>query len=610
MLAQQIPQPFDNDKWIYEIKWDGYRAIAEVKKGKVRLYSRYSNMFNRDYPVIVNELEKLDLDVVLDGEIVLLDEEGKPDFGRLQDYAQNTEYQLCYFVFDILYYNNETLCNKPLLERKEILRNLIKDTEVIKYTDHVSGQGVAFFEAIKEMNMEGIMAKDSTSLYLPGKRTSSWLKIKQHSSAEVVIAGFTEPTGARQHFGSLILAHPDENKIIYAGHVGTGFNDKTLKQVYSKLMPLIVSESPFDIKIPTKTPITWVKPEVMCEVKFSEITKAGIMRHPVFVSLIDKTPVMKANTTSNSQSAKSADEKILTLDKIEVKVTHFNKVYFPDEHITKGMVVDYYLQMADLMMPYLKDRPQSLKRNPNGIKDKGFFHKDAGDEAPQWVESRKIYSESNDKDIDYIICNNKATLVYMNNLGCIEINPWHSRTSNLENPDYLIIDLDPSEKNTFQQVVETALAVKQVLDKAGATGYCKTSGATGLHIYIPLGAQYSYENAKDFAALICMLTHELVPEFTSLERSLSKRGNDKIYLDHLQNRKGQTIATVYSVRPQPGATVSTPLEWSEVNKKLNPTDFNIFTVPNRVKTKGDLFKGILEQPVDIAKSLDLLGAEV
>lgn len=606
MLAQQVPQAFDNEKWIYEIKWDGYRAIAEVKKGKVRLYSRYSNMFNKDYPVIVSELEKLDLDAVLDGEIVLLDEEGKPDFGRLQDYAQNTEYQLCYFVFDILYYNGENLCNKPLLERKEILRSQITDTDVIKYTDHITGQGVAFFEAIKEMNMEGIMAKDSTSLYIPGKRTASWLKIKQHSSAEVVIAGFTEPAGARQYFGSLVLAYPENGKIIYAGNVGTGFNDNTLKEIHSKLKPLIVSKSPFDIKIPSKTPITWVKPEVMCEVKFSEITKAGIMRHPVFVSLINTKPVMKTNTPAT----KSSDDKVLTLDNIEVKVTHFNKVYFPDDNITKGMIVDYYLQMNDIMMPYLKDRPQSLKRNPSGIKDKGFYHKDAGDEAPEWVESRKIYSESNEKDIDYIICNNKATLTYMNNLGCIEINPWHSRTQNLENPDYLIIDLDPSEKNTFQQVVETAQAVKQVLDKAGAVGFCKTSGATGLHIYIPLGAQYPYETAKDFAALICMLTHELVPQFTSLERSLSKRGNDKIYLDHLQNRKGQTIATVYSVRPQPGATVSTPLEWNEVNKKLKPSDFNIFTVPNRVKTKGDLFTGILGNPVDIAKCLELLGAEV
>lgn len=300
----------------------------------------------------------------------------------------------------------------------------------------------------------------------------------------------------------------------------------------------------------------------------------------------------------------------LTFDGIDVKVTNINKVYFPEEQITKGMLIDYYMQMADIMLPYLKDRPQSLKRNPSGINQKGFYHKDAGDEAPAWVQSQKIFSESTDKDVDYIICNNKATLIYLNNLGCIEINPWHSRIDNLENPDYLIIDLDPSEKNTFHQVVEAALAVKEVLDRAGAVGFCKTSGATGMHIYVPLGGQYGFETAKDFAAIICMLTHEMLPEFTTLERSLSKRGKDKIYLDHLQNRKAQTIATVYSVRPHPGATVSTPLEWGEVNKHLNPADFNIFTVPERVKIKSDIFKGILGRGIKIEDCLKKLSVEV
>lgn len=604
MLAQQVTKPFDNENWIFEIKWDGYRAIAEIKKDNVRLYSRYSNLFNKDYPIIIDELKKLDIDAVMDGEIVLLDEEGRPDFGKLQDYASNTEYQLCYFVFDILFLNGINLCNKPLLERKNILRSVFSDTDVIKYTDHIIGKGLDFFEAIRNLDMEGIMAKDMRSVYTPGKRTSSWLKIKQHSSSEVVIVGFTKPSGGRKHFGSLVLANVVGGKLVYAGNVGTGFNDTSLKKVYGLLEPLIIKDSHFDFKIPTKTPVTWVNPQIMCEVKFSEITRAGIMRHPVFVKIIHvkNAPMPK----TKSLPAVAGNINIINVDKIDVKVTNLDKIYFPEESITKGMLIDYYLQMADWMLPYLKDRPQSLKRNPNGITDKGFYHKDAGDEAPSWVSSVKIFSESNNKDIDYIVCNNKATLIYLNNLGCIEINPWHSRSMDLDHPDYIIIDLDPSEKNTFGQIVETALAVKEVLNKAGAEGFCKTSGATGLHIYIPLGAKYNYDTARDFAALVCMLTHDLIPEITSMERSLSKRGKNKIYLDHLQNSKAQTIASVYSVRPHPGATVSTPLEWEEVNKDLNPVAFNIFNVPERVKVKGDIFKGILGKGIDIQKCLNAL----
>jgi len=312
-------------------------------------------------------------------------------------------------------------------------------------------------------------------------------------------------------------------------------------------------------------------------------------------------PIKKKSTTTSAE--KDAG---LLIGKIKVKITNRDKIYWPKEKITKGMMIDYYQSVADYILPYLKDRPESLKRNPNGIIDKGFYHKDAGDEAPDWVKSTSIYSESTKKDVEYIICNNKATLAYLNNLGCIELNPWHSTLRSLDKPDYIIIDIDPSIKNNFEQVIETALVFKDILDKAGAECFCKTSGATGMHIYIPMGKKYTYEAARHFAEIICHLAQEQLPAFTSMERNLQKRGNNKIYLDHLQNSRGQTIASAYSLRPHPGATVSTPLLWKEVKKGMRPTDYNIHTVPLRLKKIGDIFEGVLGKAVDIKNCLDKL----
>ena len=272
-------------------------------------------------------------------------------------------------------------------------------------------------------------------------------------------------------------------------------------------------------------------------------------------------------------------------------------------------MVNYYISMADHILPYLKGRPESLLRNPNGIHAKGFFHKDAAENVPSFIKSEIVHSESSNKEIDYIVCDNLATLVYMNNLGCIEINPWHSTIKDLEKPDYLIIDIDPADKNTFEQVIEAALVVKKILDKAEAECYCKTSGATGLHIYVPTGKKYSFERVKDFAFLICMLAHEELKEFTTLERNLKKRGNKHIYMDYLQNRRGQTIASVYSLRPKSGATVSAPLLWEEVKQGLSPKDFTIHNIKERVEKKGDIFKGILGKGIDLKKCLDNLGAD-
>jgi bifunctional non-homologous end joining protein LigD len=301
-----------------------------------------------------------------------------------------------------------------------------------------------------------------------------------------------------------------------------------------------------------------------------------------------------------------AKETILKIGGREIRVTNQDKVYWPEEGITKGQVLQYYQSMYKYISRYLKDRPQSLRRSPNGIRDGGFFHKDAGDLAPSWMKTCKINSEAAGKKIDYLVCNDKPSLAFMNNLGCIEINPWNSRLGSINKPDYFIMDIDPSDNNTFGQVIDTALVIKSLLDKAGAKAYCKTSGSTGLHIYVPLNAEYTYAQIRGFVKGLARLTQEQLPETTTIERPLNKR-KGRIYIDYLQNRRGQTLACAYSLRPKPGATVSAPLEWKEVKQGLQLSAFTMHNILKRVEKKGDLFAGALKGKTDLVKCAKKLG---
>lgn len=617
MLAKETDAPFDDDDWLFEVKWDGFRAIADLRTKPVQLYSRNGNDFSGRYPAVSAALQKLGKNVVLDGEIVVLDEQGNPNFQKLQHYEENQHLPILFYAFDILYQDNKSLAGLPLVKRKAILKNLLPSRGIIRYADHVEAKGLEFYALAVEKNLEGVMAKRSSSPYLEGQRTSDWLKIKNHKSAEAIIAGYTRPTGSRKYFGSLVLGVRDGKILRHVGQAGTGYSEKLLKEIYTMLQPLVTEASPFKEKIAATTRITWVKPQIICEVKFTEWTKDQKFRHPVFlrirndksikeVDMKNIAPIKKSGKSTAAPRKAKKNEQELKIGKATIKITNRDKLYWPDEGITKGMLIDYYQSVADYILPFLKDRPQSLKRNPNGINDGGFFHKDAGEAAPDFVKSFKVHSESSNKEIDYIICNDKATLAYLNNLGCIELNPWHSTTKKPENPDYLIIDIDPSEKNTFDQVVETAKAFREILDEAGADCYCKTSGSTGLHIYIPMGKKYDYDHVKEFAELLCMIVSERLPGFTTMERNLKKRGNKKIYLDYLQNRRSQTISSVYSVRPKKGATVSMPLEWKEVKKGLTPQKFTIKNALARIKKKPSLFKEVLGPGVDINRCLEKL----
>ena len=297
----------------------------------------------------------------------------------------------------------------------------------------------------------------------------------------------------------------------------------------------------------------------------------------------------------------------MSRDKLEL--TNLSKLYWPDEKITKGDLIDYYESVSRYILPYLKNRPLSLKRNPNGIKDAGFYHKDAGDIAPDWMKTADIHSPSSNKTIHYLVCNEKKSLLFIANLGCIEMNPWNSTTAKLDFPDYFVIDIDPSEKNSFDEVIETAQVVKSICEKGGIPAYCKTSGASGLHIYIPCKKKYEYDTVRDFAQVLASLVHEQLPGITTLERSLSRRKKNHIYIDYLQNSRGQTLASAYSVRPKPGASVSAPLEWKEVKKGLHPSQFTIKNMLKRIEKKGDLFKPVLGRGANIPLAIKKLGID-
>lgn len=607
MLTTPVDDAFDSKDWIFELKLDGYRAIAEIKKADVKLYSRNGLSFKEKYPPVVDALEKLKVNAVLDGEVVLLDD-GKPNFQKLQHYSGNSHFPLVYYAFDILEKDGKNLRELPLLERKKILEKLLKKNHVIRYSDHIAAHGNAFFRKVIEANMEGIMAKKANSGYVDGIRTKEWLKIKKQKTQEAIIVGFTQPKGGRMHFGSLLLAQHSGKKLRYIGNAGTGFDTAGLKSLMHEMKPLVVGASPLDDTslVGARGKITWIKPRLVCEVSYTELTNEGMLRHPVFKGLRSdkKTVQIKREIEMPKHTSDILeDDTELVIGRKKVEISNPDKVYWPDENISKGELIRYYQMIAPYMIPYLKDRPMSLKRNPNGLKDEGFFQKDAGELAPSWMKTAKVYSESTDKDIHYLLCNDAASLVFIANLGCIEMNPWNSRVGKLDKPDYLVMDIDPSDKNDFDDCVDAAKVIKEILDSVKVPGYCKTSGASGLHVYIPLHAKYEYERVKDFAHLIATLTTEQLPDLTTLERSLSKRAKNKIYVDYLQNRRGQTLAAAYSVRPKPGATVSTPLDWKEVKHGLHPSDFTIFNIEKRIRKKGDLFEPVLGKGADIMKAL-------
>ncbi len=613
MLASLATAPFDDPDWLYEIKWDGYRAIATLAPEGVQLRSRRDQDFAERYPTVVAALKDIHgATAVLDGEIVVLDDQGRSEFGRLQTYTE-TGGQLAYYVFDILHLNGRDLTGLPLARRKEILQAWLPVGPVVRYSDHVTARGREFFAAAQARRLEGIMAKDGRSSYLPGKRSRSWLKVKVHARQEAVIGGYTEPRGSRADFGALVLGLYDEaGRLHYVGHAGGGFTDRTLADTLARLQPLHQAESPFAENFKTNAPVTWVRPELVCEVEFREWTADGRMRQPIFVGLREDKPAPAVHRERAAPGPTTAEPTLLsgtpsgpTPGTTKAPVHHADKVYWPDDGITKGQLAAYYRELAPTILPYLQGRPESLHRFPHGITGQNFYQKDV-EETPDWVHRITIHSESARRDLHYVICDDLDTLMYLVNLGCIELNPWSSRADHLEQPDWCVIDLDP-EGVEFETVIQVAQVVHEVLEGAGLPHVPKTSGATGLHIYLPMGAKYSYDQVRDFAHIIVQLVHARLPKLTSLERSPAKR-QERVYLDYLQNRHGQTLAAPYGVRPRPGAPVSAPLRWDEVRTGLSPAEFTMATMPARLREVGDLWRPVLGPGVDLLAALERLSS--
>lgn len=612
MLATKASDVVEEAGWLYELKWDGYRALCNIKDGKVDLYSRNGLSFKHKFPELYQHLQQVPYDVILDGEIVSLDQQGRAVFQNLQNYQQNPQGELRYYVFDLLYLNGHDIKHLPLVQRKSLIPAIVEDVPQVFYCDHVESMGKAFYEQAVAAGVEGIIAKFSSSQYIPGVRSDKWLKVKAWESQEALICGYTASTDRGSPFGSLVLGINKEDRLQYIGNCGTGFDVATKEDLYERFQKLETQTSPFPQKINLKgREATWLEPELICEVQFTEWTRYGTLRHPSFKGLRnDKMPAeinVEEEVKVPVQAPVQRRGEFLEIDGIQVPVSNLEKVYWPEQSFTKYDLVDYYLKLSSYMLPYLKDRPQNLHRHPNGIKGESFYQKDTAGIFPHWLNTVKIHSKSGDRDIEYVMCQNEASLIYMANLGCIEINPWSSRIESLENPDFTVIDIDPSDKNTFEQVIEVALATKQVLDQAGITGYVKTSGSSGIHVYLPLDAEYTYDEAREFTRILCYLIHELLPDLTSMERNTKKRP-DKIYLDFLQNRRGQTLAAPYCARPRPGATVSTPLRWEEVKPGLDMKEFTIKTVPQRMMQEEDHFAGVLEQGIDISTVLDTLSS--
>lgn len=629
MLATLGDAPFDDPSWIFEIKWDGYRAIADLRGDEPRLCSRNAKAFLPRYAKLLPDLKRIGREAVLDGEVVVLDDEGRSSFQKLQMWETDPTGTLAYCAFDLLALDGKDLTSEPLLERKKRLKALLGDRGgAVRYSDHVLGRGKAFFREAVRRGLEGIMAKDARSSYEPGVRTASWLKIKAQRRQELVIVGYTEPRGTRKNLGALILGFYDDGALRYAGHVGTGFSSETLKDLRRRLDPLVREDSPLARVPPTNAPVRWVEPRLVAEIAFREWTEEGVMRQPVFLGLREdkaakdvrrERPIAAAKAHGEAKRKRpsapwrrpkvapaplSSDDLVVTVGGRDVKLTHLAKTYFPDDGVTKGDVLAWYRKIAPVMLPYLKGRPQSLHRHPDGIAKPGFYHKDYEAPVPEWMRTEQVHSESTDSEIRYLVVDDAAGLLFVANLGCIEINPWFSRVETIDRPDYLVLDLDPEDID-FKEVVRAAQAIHRLFEKIDVPSYCKTSGATGLHVYVPLGAKYEFDQAKTFAEIVARVVERELPDTTSTLRSPSKR-QKRVYLDFLQNRRGQTLAAPYSLRPRPGAPVATPLRWKEVTTRLDPRKFTRDVVLKRLDAHGDLFAPVLGKGIDLPKALKKL----
>jgi bifunctional non-homologous end joining protein LigD len=592
-LAKDVPQ---GPEWLFEVKWDGYRAVADVSGGDATLTSRRGNDLTQRFPTVARALERAlkTPDCVLDGEVCALDEEGRATFSAMQQGKSGTRY--VFVAFDLLEVEGEPLIDRPLPERQKRLAALLDRRSRTVQVSETFDDGEALYRAALEQHFEGIMAKKRESRYFPGRRTREWLKIKTHGKQEFVIAGYTSGQGRRSgRFGSLILGYRHGDELVYAGNVGTGFTDEEIDQLLAKLRPLERKEPPFREvpKMPKvrKDAIHWVEPKLVAEVEFVEWTHDGRLRAPSYQGLREDK---EAEDVHREEPATMPTE--IRKGNRVLKLSNLDKPFWPDEGITKGDLLAYYRDVAPVAVPHLNNRPFTMKRYPDGAYGKFFFQKDAPTHMPDWIPTVELMVSTREKPrqrrkIRAPLVNDELALLWMVNMGCIDLNTWYSRVDKLDRPDFVLFDLDPSDDVGFKETVQVALLVKQVLDALELESVVKTSGSDGIHVLVPIARRHTYDEAREFSEIVASTLARTHRGLVTTEWTRAKRRG--VLIDSNQNGEGKTIASVYSVRPHEGAPVSTPLRWDEVNEKLDPRELTMDVVRSRIAEHGDLFEPVL-----------------
>lgn len=657
---------FTRDDWLFELKLDGYRLIASKAHGEALLLTRNGNDYTEVFPEVARAVKALPFDeCIIDGEVVCLDANGIPSFSRLQQRGRLSssieigsaavKLPATFYAFDLIAFEDFDLRQVPLLRRKDLLSEVVPKLGAVRYLDHIEAEGEAFLKQVTAMGLEGIVAKKSDAPYRKG-RSSQWLKIKAERSADFVIVGFTKPNGSRPHLGALQLADWVNGTLVYAGRVGTGFNDALLKELHALLEPIVRSEplcagpvygdkEPLSSEqIPETSTTTWVDAVHVCEVRYREVTPDGLLRHASFLRLrSDKRPhecerqesgeavsgkreegggkEEHGNDAEADGSGRVVRERVhvdasalqdqsaprkAPVEK-RINFSNLKKIFWPAEKYTKGQLIDYYRAAGKWLLPYLEDRPIVLTRYPDGIDGKSFYQKDAPVFVPDWIRTIPIWSEDTQREIRFFICDCEEALLYIANMGSIPIHVWASREDSLELPDWCVIDLDPKEA-PFSDVIRCAQVLHRICEAVGLPNYVKTTGKTGLHIMLPLGRQCTYEQSRMLGELLARCVLRELKDIATITRHVTKRG-DKVYLDYLQNRHGQTIVAPFSVRPLPGATVSMPLVWDEVNDSLDPRNFTIANALDRMEVMGeDPVYPVLETKPNLVLILEQLAA--
>ncbi|HLK05702.1 MAG TPA: DNA ligase D [Candidatus Acidoferrum sp.] len=649
MLATLAGQPFSDPNWLFEIKWDGIRALATIADGALTLRSRNNVDITSRYPELAPLGKQFAAsDAVIDGEIVALDEHGHSSFERLQERMHVrapgekliASTPVVYFAFDLLYCDGFDLREAPLLQRKQLLQRLLFPSTTVRFADHQLEKGRELFELARQHSLEGIVAKRIDSIYV-SDRSSSWLKLKVTQDVDAVVGGWTAPRTTGLKFGSLLLGLYDGKKLRFIGHVGTGFDGAKQKEIFAQLQKLASSTCPFEEKPAANEKPSWVSPALVARVKFSGWTNDHALRHPVFLGL--REDIAPTDCTWQSEVAEAAPTpqphvvhapqvvgKVVTgksqieselfsgrsetlnieLDGKRLRFSNLNKIYFPESGYTKRDLLAYYYSVADYILPFLKDRALVLRRYPDGIKGQAFFQKDLREGIPDWFKTFPIDSEERGKEIHYATAPDRASLLFLASLGCIDHNPWSSRVDNLAHPDYFFFDLDPSDGTEFSVVVAVAKALHEKLEALKLKHFLKTSGATGFHIFIPVEPVYTYEQLRTFAEIIARGVTAENPNLVTSERIVAKRPAGRVLIDVAQNAEGRPLAAAYSVRAFPKAPVSAPLQPRELRASLKPESFNIESIRARLKGKGDLWADFWDSRQRLEHAIEILSSQM